>query len=82
MGPNKRGFMEHILFAPFEQIGIHQHFCFLSFSLLQLNLSGSLNLVSSNCVFVIHHETIKKGLTLFKPVYLSESKCWVGMFDF
>ena len=32
MGPNKRGFMEHILFAPFEQIGIHQHFCFVCFS--------------------------------------------------
>ena len=63
MGPNKRGFMEHILFAPFEQIGIHQHFCFLCFSIRQLNLSGSLNLVSSNCVFVIQHErleTIKK----------------------
>ena len=63
MGPNKRGFMEHILFAPFEQIGIHQHFCFLCSSLLQLNLYGSLNLMSSYCVFVIHHErleTIKK----------------------
>ena len=32
---------------------------------LQFNPSGSLNLVSSNCVFVMHHErleTVKKGL--------------------
>ena len=68
MGPNKRGFMEHILFAPFEQIGIHQHFCFVCFSkhdtfIHSTILPGCLNLVSSNCVLDIHHErleTVKK----------------------